>query len=186
MNVQKFTLILSGIVVILALVNFSNYLADESESVISDLAQNHNALDSEKIADLTMLSLHWGLALENTREFGDTSSDFLRIVYLDDANSDSNLFEETKIIVLDDLEQYLDATKRHKENIQNIDLDETYHPLRNDVLEYLTVLEKSISNFTLYVETGDFVYAEQSGNNAELAKQLEDKINAIFTQLIND
>lgn len=88
--------------------------------------------------------------------------------------------EETKQLVLTNLQKYADDAKRHKENLSRLDLIETHYPIRDKILEYINHLETAIDEFTLYVKTGELEHVEESANQAEAASRLQYEIDEII------
>lgn len=88
--------------------------------------------------------------------------------------------EETKQLILTNLEKYADDIKRNKENLSRLDMIEDHYQIRDKMLQYINHLETSINEFTLYVKTGEFEHAEESANQAEAASRAQYEINEML------
>lgn len=88
--------------------------------------------------------------------------------------------EETKQLVLTNLQKYADDTKRHKENLLRLELIEIHYPIRDKMLQYVNQLETAIDEFTLYVKTGELEHVEESAKQAEAGSRLQYEIDEII------
>jgi hypothetical protein len=88
--------------------------------------------------------------------------------------------EETRQLILTNLEKYADDVKRNKENLSKLDMIETHYQIRDKMLEYIDHLETSMDEFTLYVKTGEFEHAEESAKQAMAASKVQYEIRELI------
>jgi hypothetical protein len=88
--------------------------------------------------------------------------------------------EETKQIVLTNLQKYADDAKRHNENLSELNLIETHYPIRDKMSEYNNHLETAIDEFILYVKNGEIEHTKEIAKQVEAASKLQYEIDEMI------